>query len=157
MSDSNHVRGIGLPINYVLRNPHFSINSGAQFSHITPSLQELLRLQKYINNMAKRQANGATNSLEKKFDTFVVVTNFNGHLLVHIRKYNGDYPTKEGVCMFSNQYYQLLELLQKKEKGTLNMGQMCIKRTKGAIMVERLDKGASIQLKNMVVTNMQSR
>ena len=39
--------------------------------------------------MAKRQANGATNSLDKKFeidtDTFVVVTNFNGHLLVHIR------------------------------------------------------------------------
>ena len=150
-----------MPINYVLRNPIFSINSGAQFSHITPSLQELLRLQKYINNMAKRQANGATNSLDKKFeidtDTFVVVTNFNGHLLVHIRKYNGDYPTKEGVCMFSNQYYQLLELLQKKEKGTLNMGQICIKRTKGAIMVERLDKGTSIQLKNMAVTNMQSR
>ena len=101
--------------------------------------------------MAKRQANGATNSLDKKFeidtDTFIVVTNFNGHLLVHIRKYNGDYPTKEGVCMFSNQYYQLLELLQKKEKGTLNMGQMRIKRTKGAIMVERLDKGSSIQLK----------
>ena len=103
--------------------------------------------------MAKRQANDATNSLDKKFeidaDTFVVVTNFNGHLLVHIRKYNGDYPTKEGVCMFSNQYYQLLELLQKKEKGTLNMGQMR--------MVERLDKGASIQLKNIAVTNMQSR
>ena len=84
--------------------------------------------------MAKRQANGATNSLDKKFeidtDTFVVVTNFNGHLLVHIRKYNGDYPTKEGVCMFSNQYYQLLELLQKKEKGTLNMGQMRIRKNK---------------------------
>ena len=147
-----------MPIDYVLRNPHFIINSGAQFSHITPSL---LRLQKYINNMAKRQANGATNSLDKKFeidtDTFVVVTNFNGHLLEHIRKYNGDYPTKEGVFMFSNQYYQLLELLQKKEKGTLNMGQMRIKRTKGAIMVERLDKGSSIQLKNMAVTNMQSR
>ena len=81
--------------------------------------------------MAKRQANGAINSLDKKFEidtnTFVVVTNFNGHLLVHIRKYKGDYPTKEGVFMFSNQYYQLLELLQKKEKGTLNMGQMRIK------------------------------
>ena len=49
--------------------------------------------------------------------------------------------------MFSNQYYQLLELLQKKEKGTLNMGQMHIRKTKGAIMVERLDKGSSIQLK----------
>ena len=48
--------------------------------------------------------------------------------------------------MFSNQYYQLLELLQKKEKGTLNMGQMRIRKTKGAIMVERLDKGPSIQL-----------
>ena len=48
--------------------------------------------------MAKRQSNGATNSLDKKFeidtDTFVVVANFNRHLLVHIRKYNGDYPTK---------------------------------------------------------------
>ena len=70
--------------------------------------------------MAKRQVNGATNSPDKKFevdtDTFVVVTNFNGHILVHIRKYNGDIPTKEGVCMFTNQYYQLLELLQKKEK-----------------------------------------
>ena len=47
--------------------------------------------------MAKRQANGATNSLDKKFkidtDTFVVVTNFNGLLLVHIRKDNGDYTT----------------------------------------------------------------
>ena len=97
--------------------------------------------------MAKRQANGAINSLYKKYeidtDTFVVVTNFNGHILVHIRKYNGDYPTKEWVCMFSNQYYQLLELLPKKEKGTLNMGQMRIRKTKGAILVERLDKGPS--------------
>ena len=40
--------------------------------------------------MAKKQVNGATNSLDKKFeidmDTFVIVTNFNGHILVHIRK-----------------------------------------------------------------------
>ena len=97
--------------------------------------------------MAKRQANCATNSLDKTFeidkDTFVVVTNFNGHLLVHIRTYNGD--------------YQLLELLQKKDKGTLNMGHMRIHKTKGAIRVERLDKGSSIQLKNIAVTNMQSR
>ena len=50
------------------------------------------------------------------------------------------------VCLFSNQYYQLLELLQKKEKGTLHMGHMCLRKTKGTIMVERLDKGASIQL-----------
>ena len=111
--------------------------------------------------MGKRQVNGATNSLDKKFeidtDTFVVVTNFNGHLLVHIRKYNGDIPTKEGVCMFTNHYYQLLELLQKKEKGTLNMGQMRIRITKCAVMVERLDKGSSIQLKYMAGTNMQSR
>ena len=67
--------------------------------------------------MAKRQVNGATNSLDKKLeiekDTFVVVTNFNGHILVHIRKYNGDYPTKEGVCMFPNQYYQLLYSIEK--------------------------------------------
>ena len=46
-----------------------------------------------------------TNSPDKKFeidtDTFVIVTNFNGHLLVHMRKYNDDCPTKEGVCMFS--------------------------------------------------------
>ena len=116
MSDSKHVRGVGLPINYVLRNAHFCINIGVQFSQIIPSLQELLRLQKYNINMAKRQVNGATNSLDKKFeidtDTFVVVTNFNGHRLVHIRKYNGDYPTKEGVYMFINQYYQLLKLLQ---------------------------------------------
>ena len=98
--------------------------------------------------MAKRQVNGATNSLDKKFeidtDTFVVVTNFNGHLLVHIRKYNGNYPTKEGVCMFTHQYYQLLELLQKKEKVTLNMGAMRIRRTNCAVTVERLDKGSSI-------------
>ena len=90
-----------MPINYVLRNPHFSRNSGALFSHITPSLQELLRLQKYINNMQRDKANDATNSLDKKFeidaDTFVVVTNFNGHLLVHIRKYNGDYQQKKGL------------------------------------------------------------
>ena len=89
--------------------------------------------------------------------TFVVVTNFNGHILVHIRNYNGDIPTKEGVCMFTNQYYQLLELLQEKEKGTLNMGQMRIRITKCAVMVERLDKGSSIKLKTMAVTNMQQR
>ena len=52
------------------------------------------------------------------------------------RQSNGDYPTKGGVCMFANQYYQLLELLQMKEKGTLNMGQMRLRKTKGAIMVE---------------------
>ena len=75
----------------------------------------------------------------------MVITNFNEHLLVHIRKYNVDFPTKEEVCMFSNQYYQLLEPLQKKEKGTLNMGQMRIRKTKSAIMVERLDKDSSIK------------
>ena len=51
--------------------------------------------------MAKRRPNGATNSLDKKFeidtDTFVVVTNFNAHLLVHIRKYNGDFQQKRGL------------------------------------------------------------
>ena len=56
--------------------------------------------------MAKIQTNGATNSLDKKFEinteTCVVVTNFNGHILVYIRKYNGDFPTKEGVRMFTN-------------------------------------------------------
>ena len=77
----------------------------------------------------------------------------NGHLLVHIRTYNSE----EGVCMFSNQYYLLRELLQKKEKGTLNMGQMRIRKTKCEIMVKRLDKGSSIQLKNMAVTSMHSR
>ena len=46
--------------------------------------------------------------------------------------------------MFTNQYYQLLELLQKR-------------KIKGAIMVERLDKGSSIELRNMTVTNMQSK
>ena len=99
--------------------------------------------------MAKRQANGATILRDKKIeidtDTFVVVTHFNEHLLVHIGKYNDDFPTKDGVCMFTNQYYQLLELLQKKENGTLNMGQMHIRKTKGAIIVVRLDIGSSIQ------------
>ena len=42
-----------------------------------------------IKNMGKRQANGEANLLDMKFEidtnTFVVVTNFNGHLLVHIR------------------------------------------------------------------------
>ena len=50
--------------------------------------------------MAKRQVNGETKSSDKKFeidtDTFVVVSNFNGHLLVHIRKFNGDFSIKEG-------------------------------------------------------------
>ena len=115
----------------------------------------------YINNIAKRQANGASNSLDKKFeidtDTSVVVTNFNGHILVHIRKYNGDFPIKEGsACSLTNIFYYW-GLLQKKERGTLNMGKMCIRKTKGPIMVERLDKGSSIQLKNMAVTNMQSK
>ena len=114
--------------------------------------------------MAKRQANGETKSLDKKFetdtDTFVVVSNFYGHLLVHIRKFNGDFPTKEGVCMFSNQYQQLLELLEKKEKkekGILNLGHMRIRKTKGAIMVERLDKGSSIQLRTIAISNLLSR
>ena len=62
---------------------------------------------KKINNMTKRQYNGETKSLEKMFeidtDTFVVVSNFNGHLLVHIRKCKGDFPTKEGsVCSPTN-------------------------------------------------------
>ena len=48
--------------------------------------------------------------------------------------------------MFTNQYYQLLELLQKKEKGTLNMGHnMRIRRTNCAVMVEGQDRGSSIQ------------
>ena len=111
--------------------------------------------------MAKRQANGETKSLDKKFeidtDTFVVVSNFNGHLLVHIRKFNGDFPTKEGVCMFTNQYQQLLELLGKKEKAILNLGQMRIRKTKYAVIVERLDKGSSIQLRTIAISNLLSR
>ena len=57
--------------------------------------------------MTKRQTNGETKSLDKKFeidtDTFVVVSNVNGHLLVHIQVFNGDFPTKERACMFTNQ------------------------------------------------------
>ena len=91
--------------------------------------------------MAKRQDNGETKSLDKKFEvdteTFVVVLNFNGHLLVHIRKFNGDFPTKEVVCMFTKQYQQLLELVGKKDKGIPNLGQMHIRRTKCGIMVEQ--------------------
>ena len=101
--------------------------------------------------MAKRQANDATNSLDKKFEIDADIFWYTSENTMAIIQQN------EGVCMFSNQYYQLLELLQKKEKGTLNMGQMRIRKTKGSIMVERLDKGTSIQLKNMAVTNMQSR
>ena len=79
-----------MPINCVLRNAHFSINSGAKFSQMIISLHlynNYYDYQKiYINNMAKRQANCATNSLDKEFeidtDTFVVVTNFNGHLTI---------------------------------------------------------------------------
>ena len=58
----------------------------------------------YINNMAKRQANGETNSLDKKFeidtDTFVVVTNFNGHLLVHIRNTMENLQQKRGLHIY---------------------------------------------------------
>ena len=42
-----------MPINYGLRNAHFS-KILTDYS-ITPFLHELLRFQKYINNMAKRQ------------------------------------------------------------------------------------------------------
>ena len=87
----------------------------------------------------------------------MVVSNFNGHLLVHIRKFNGDFTTKEGVCIFTNQYQQLLELLWKKEKGILNLGQMRIGRTKCAAMVVRLDKGLSIQLRTIAISNLLSR
>ena len=111
--------------------------------------------------MAKRQANSETKSLDKKFEidtnTFLVVSNFNDHLLMHIQKFNDDFPTKEKVCMFTNQYQQLLALLGKKEKGILNLGQMRIRKTIGAIMVERLDKGSSIQLRTIAISNLLSR
>ena len=84
--------------------------------------------------MVKRQANGETKSLDKKFEidteTFVVVSNFNGHLFVHIQKFNGDLPIQEGVCMFTNTYQQLLELLGKKDKGIPNLGQRRTRRKK---------------------------
>ena len=52
--------------------------------------------------MAKIPANAEAKLLDKKFkidtDTFVVVSNFNGHLLVHIQTFNGDFPTKEGFA-----------------------------------------------------------
>ena len=111
--------------------------------------------------MTKRQANGETKSLDKKFEidtlTFVVVSNFNGHLLVHIRKFNGNFPTKEGVCMFTNQYQPLLELLGNKNEGILNPGQIRIRRRKRVVIMERLDKGASIQLRTIAIINLLSR
>ena len=142
----------------MLRNPHFSMNIGAKFSQIILSLH--LYKNYYDYDIAKRQANGETESLDKKFeidtDTFVVVSNFNGHLLVYIRKFNGNFPTKEGVCMFTNQYQLLLELLGKKETGILNLGQMRIRRTKCAVMVERLDRGSYIQLRTIAISNFLS-
>ena len=96
--------------------------------------------------MAKRQATGETKSFDKKFEidteTFVVVSNFNGCLM---------------VCMFTNQYQQLLELLGKKDKGIPNLGQMRTRRTKCAVMVERLDKGSSIQMRTIAISNFLSR
>ena len=59
--------------------------------------------------------------------------------------------------MFTNQYQQLLDLLGKKEKGILNLEQMRIRRTKCAVMVERLDNGSSIQLRTMAISNLLSR
>ena len=69
---------------------------------------------------------------------------------MHIRKFNGDFPIKEWVCMLS-------ELLGKKEKEILNIGQMRIRRAKCAIMVERLDKGSSIQFRTIAISNLLSR
>ena len=57
--------------------------------------------------MAKRQTNGATNLLDKKFeidtDTFEVVTNFNGHPLVHIRNTMAIFQQNKGsACSLTN-------------------------------------------------------
>ena len=102
---SKHVRGVGLPVNYVLRNAHFSINIKAKVSQIIISLH--LYKNYYDYNMAKGQANGETKSLDKRFetdtDTFVVVSNFNGHILVHIRNLKVIFQHKMGVFMFTYQ------------------------------------------------------
>ena len=124
--------------------------------------QIIISLHLYQNYYVyKNIANDETKWFDKKFeintDTFLVSSNFNGHLLVHIRKFNGDFIKKEGVCMLTNQYQPLLELLGKKEKGIINLGQMRIRRTKCAVMVDRLDKGCSIQLRTIAISNLISR
>ena len=59
--------------------------------------------------------------------------------------------------MFTNQYQELLEVLGKEEKGILTLGNMRIRITKCVIMVERLDKGFSIQLRTIAISNLLSR
>ena len=82
----------------MLRNAHFSINSGAKFSHSIIWLH--LYKNYYDYNIAERQANGKTKLLDKKFgidtETCMVVSNYNGHLLVHIHKFIGDFFNKRG-------------------------------------------------------------
>ena len=113
-----------MPINYVLRNAPFSINVGAKFSQIIISLH--LYKNYYDYNMTKRPVNGETKSLDKKFeidtDTCVVVSNFNGHILVHIRKFNGDFPTKEGGLHVNQPIPVVIGVVREERKGNFNLG-----------------------------------
>ena len=109
----------------------------------------------------KRTIEGEARSVtDKKFEidtnTFVVASLFNNTTFVHIRKYDGKYPTKEGVCLHPSQWNDLIEILKKGEKGTHNSGYITVKRTKTAVMLEKGEK--SIMLKSLtVVKNLLSR
>ena len=59
--------------------------------------------------------------------------------------------------MFINLYQHLLELFGKKDKEIPNLGQMRIRRTKGDVTGERLDKGSYIQLRTIAISNLLLR
>ena len=100
---SKHARGFGLPIKYVIRNAHFSINSGANLSQIIISLHLDKNYYDYKNISTTWERDKLTVKLSRLTRSLRLIRrhlwssqilNFNGHLLVHIRKFNGDFPTK---------------------------------------------------------------
>ena len=156
MSDSKHARVVGLPINYVLRNPHFSINSGAKFSHIIISL-----ISTRITTITKKYIL-TTWQIDKLTVQIIRLTRSLKLIRTHLSMYIFWYTSENSKAIIQQKKGSACSLTNiinswSCYKGRRNMGQMRIRKTKGAIIVERIDKGSSIQSKNMAETNLQSR
>ena len=91
---------------------------------------------------------------------FVVVCIFKGGLYIHVRKYENRYPTREGVCLNSEEWNFVSELLCRdgEKKTSAPFGSVLVKKNKNkTATLTSMTRGTTVYLTDIAVANIKTR
>ena len=98
--------------------------------------------------------------LEITNNIFVVVCVFNGGLYIHVRKYDNRYPTREGVCMNTEEWRFVSEVICRdgEKKTSAPYGSVLVKRNKNkTATLTSMTRGTTVYLTETAVSNIKTR